>query len=117
MNNKEYKYFVPLPENTEQLKTQYKNLCRKLHPDIGGKTEDFQAMQEEYGRVLEHLKNTTEQAEEKAEIVDMIFKYVSSIREVSPEVNNVCAAAKSILNGVDKIAPLNGIIKQIERLL
>ena len=46
------KYFVNFPYSAESLKNEYRELCKKLHPDTGGDAEEFKAMQNEYAQVL-----------------------------------------------------------------
>ena len=42
----------------DECKTRYKELAKKLHPDIGGDTDEFQRMQAEYEQRLNELLNT-----------------------------------------------------------
>ena len=42
----------------DECKTRYKELAKKLHPDIGGNTDEFQRMQAEYEQRLNELLNT-----------------------------------------------------------
>jgi curved DNA-binding protein CbpA len=51
------KYFYPLPTTAEELKTAYRNLAKKFHPDKGGRKEDMQAVNAEYDRLFEKLKD------------------------------------------------------------
>lgn len=44
-------------ETVEQLKKEYKKWALKLHPDCGGKQEDFIRMVEEYEKLFEKVKN------------------------------------------------------------
>jgi len=53
--------------NMEQLRTQYKNLCLKLHPDKGGEHEQFCAMFDEYQKILKNLAWADIQAGGKTE--------------------------------------------------
>ena len=46
------------PTTLEDLKKQYKKLAIENHPDRGGRTEDMQAINAEYDRLFESLKNT-----------------------------------------------------------
>ena len=57
------KYFNNVASFME-LKKEYKRLCFKLHPDLGGNKEEFQDMQNEYESIFEYWKknnNTTTQ--------------------------------------------------------
>ena len=49
------KYFVNI-ETIEELKKKYKELAKKLHPDLGGNKEEFQAMNNEYDLLFKELK-------------------------------------------------------------
>ena len=49
------KYFIGV-ETIEELKKKYKELAKKLHPDLGGNKEKFQEMNNEYDKLLESLK-------------------------------------------------------------
>ena len=50
------KYFRGV-ETLEELKKKYKELAKKLHPDLGGDKEEFQAMNNEYDLLFKNLKN------------------------------------------------------------
>ena len=58
------KYFNNINSFME-LKKKYKELCFKLHPDLGGNTQDFQAMQNEYESVFDYWKNNNNTTQEK----------------------------------------------------
>ena len=49
------KYFVNI-ETIEELKKAYKELAKKLHPDLGGNKEKFQEMNNEYDLLFKDLK-------------------------------------------------------------
>lgn len=51
------------PRTIEELKKQYRELAVKHHPDMGGKTEDMQEINNEYDVLFERLKNTHSTAE------------------------------------------------------
>lgn len=73
----------------EELKKEYRKLAKELHPDRGGNAEDFAAMQNEFEKAWEILKDThttkegktytsTEQTTESAEeFMDIINKMVT----------------------------------------
>lgn len=46
-----FKFFVNV-ETLEDLRTQYKKLAMKYHPDRGGSTEDMQRINAEYEQLL-----------------------------------------------------------------
>ena len=50
------KYFRGI-ETIEELKKAYKELAKKLHPDLGGNKEEFQKMNNEYDLLFKSLKN------------------------------------------------------------
>ena len=50
-------YFVPTPETAEDLKSMYRKLAMKYHPDRGGDVEVMKAVNSEYDRLFEILKD------------------------------------------------------------
>ena len=58
------KYFDNINSFME-LKKEYKRLCFKLHPDLGGNKEEFQNMQNEYESIFDYWKNKNNETEEK----------------------------------------------------
>lgn len=50
------KYFKDC-HTIEDVKKQYRELAKKLHPDCGGDAEAFKAMQAEYSTAFERYKN------------------------------------------------------------
>ena len=51
------KYFIPRPETLDELKSVYRALAFKFHPDIGGDTEVMKVINDEYDRLFETVKN------------------------------------------------------------
>ena len=49
------KYFVNFPYTAESLKREYRELCKKLHPDTGGNAEAFAEMMNEYEQTARNL--------------------------------------------------------------
>jgi len=49
------KYFVNFPYTAESLKNEYRELCKKLHPDTGGNAQDFAEMVNEYEQAARNL--------------------------------------------------------------
>jgi DnaJ-class molecular chaperone len=52
-----FKYFN-ISENSslDDVKAQYRTLCKQYHPDAGGNAEEFHAVNKEYRLALEFLK-------------------------------------------------------------
>ena len=50
------KYFINTPYTAESLKSEYREFCKKLHPDTGGNAEAFKEMINEYSQVLKNLE-------------------------------------------------------------
>lgn len=49
------KYFANHPYTAETLKSEYRELCKKLHPDTGGNAQDFAEMMNEYEQTRRNL--------------------------------------------------------------
>ena len=49
-------------KTAEELKKASREWAKKLHPDLGGNAEDFKAMQNEYEKLWERLKNIHQNA-------------------------------------------------------
>ena len=71
----------------EDLKKEYRRIVKELHPDCGGKKEDFQAMQNEFESAWKRLKDihvnregeqyrkeTTETAKEFMDIIEKLLR-------------------------------------------
>lgn len=54
------KWFSSDVNNLDDLKKEYRKLCFKNHPDMGGSTEDMQAINSEYEQLLKVLINKKE---------------------------------------------------------
>ena len=76
-----------IPSTAEELKKEYRILAKQLHPDLGGDTEEFKIMQNEYEIMWERLKNvhtnskgetytkeTTETPQEFINIIDVFTR-------------------------------------------
>lgn len=80
------KYFTNC-KTAEELKKEYRTLAKQLHPDLGGDTEEFKIMQNEFEAMWERLKNvhtnskgetytkeTTETPKDFIHIIDVLTK-------------------------------------------
>jgi len=72
-------------ERINEVKKIYKGLAKKLHPDIGGSTEDFKVLNEVYNYILENGIDFSEDSEfdlELEKIISQILHYENIIIEV-----------------------------------
>ena len=57
------KYFINTPYTAETLKNEYRELCKKLHPDTGGDAEEFKMMMNEYKTISRNMNMADDIAE------------------------------------------------------
>ena len=57
------KYFINTPYTAETLKNEYRELCKKLHPDTGGDAEEFKMMMNEYETISRNMNMADDIAE------------------------------------------------------
>lgn len=72
-------------EGINEAKKVYKELAKKLHPDMGGDTEDFKALNEIYNDFIEHGLVFDEDSEidlELEKIISKILHYENIVIEV-----------------------------------
>lgn len=72
-------------EGINEAKKVYKELAKKLHPDMGGDTEDFKALNEIYNHFIEHGLVFDEDSEidlELEKIISKILHYENIVIEV-----------------------------------
>lgn len=90
-------YFNPTPKTLEELKSAYRNLAKKYHPDKGGSKEDMQAINAEYDKLFPKLKDihktkdgttytssqeTTETAEYFKDLINELMKMDGIVIEI-----------------------------------
>lgn len=72
-------------DGINEAKKIYKNLAKKLHPDVGGSTELFKILNEVYNYILENGVNFSEDSEfdlELEKVISQILHYDNIIIEV-----------------------------------
>lgn len=72
-------------DGINEAKKIYKNLAKKLHPDVGGSDELFKILNEVYNYILENGVNLSEDSEfdvELEKIISQILHYENIIIEV-----------------------------------
>ena len=88
------KYFTNC-KTAEELKKEYRRLAKQLHPDLGGNTEEFKIMQNEFEQIFEHLKNIhrnadgetyTKENNETAEEFIHIIKVLTPLEDILVEI-------------------------------
>lgn len=62
-----------------EIDARYKQLCKKLHPDVGGRKEDFVAMSDEYRRALLRIQDDAR----KKNDTDTLKQCADTLRELN----------------------------------
>ena len=79
----------------EDLKKAYRKFAKKLHPDVGGRKEDFQDLQAEFSSAWDRLKNVhvnkdgrryEKETDETAEAFMGIIEALIQLKEVDIEI-------------------------------
>jgi len=72
-------------DGINEAKKIYKELAKKLHPDVGGTDELFKILNAVYNHILEHGLNFSEDAEfdlELEKVISKILHYENIVIEV-----------------------------------
>ena len=87
--------YFPSVTTAEQLKSEYRKLCKQYHPDKGGSTEQMQAINAQYERLMARFLSG-KSADEYGQ--DKFYKTRQEEAEVEAKVREA----------VEKIAHLDG---------
>jgi hypothetical protein len=74
-------FYFDTCQNIDELKKQYRNLCKLHHPDKGGDTETMQAVNAEYAYIVENL-NTFFYCENETEQKADLSRFASIIEQI-----------------------------------
>lgn len=83
-------------ETLEECKALYKELAKKMHPDMGGDADEFKAMFDEYSETI---------ADISAEPVYLQDEYVAVAKALAGVVRTKRPEIYRTLEGVAKVAP------------
>ncbi|MBB6449737.1 curved DNA-binding protein CbpA [Geomicrobium halophilum] len=61
----------------EELKKEYRRLCKKHHPDQGGQEVNFIQLKEEYEQIAKKFNKDHNETDQYMKIVDALIKYHS----------------------------------------
>ena len=103
---------------TEEITARYKELVKELHPDMGGTTEDFQELQEEYEAALSDVRYKSPFLSD--EYINLAKGIAGVFKSKKPSTYNkvakVAAAAPIFLSMIDGNRTAKNIAKFIEKL-
>lgn len=74
-------FYFDACQNIDELKAQYRNLCKLHHPDKGGNLETMQAVNAEYAYIVENL-NSFFYCHNEAEQKTDLNKFASIIEKI-----------------------------------
>lgn len=75
------KYFVNFPYTAETLKNEYRELCKKLHPDTGGNAEEFKNMMNEYEQTARNLSGTKQNRKAAEDLAEALRRAAEKMRQ------------------------------------
>ena len=99
----------------EECKARYKELAKKLHPDMGGSKEEFQRLFDEYTEAMADISD--ENPLLSPEYVNLANALAGVFKAKNPEKYNRCA---SVINMAKEFLPLfegNKTAKKVGRFL
>ena len=110
-----YKYFnVAYLKSLDDLKKAYFSLSKKLHPDVGGNTADFQTMQGEYEMLMDAFLTegnfSKEQIKNEIEL-DAAFQGVVNALAQYPQINIELIGSWIWVSGAT--FPIKDVLKQL----
>ena len=94
-------------DGINEAKKIYKDLAKKLHPDVGGSTELFKILNDVYNSILENGVNFSEDSEfdlELEKVISQILHYENIIIEVVGSwiwLQGDTSAIKEVLKGLN----------------
>lgn len=75
------KYFTGAIETADELRKQFYKLSKKLHPDTGGNTQDFQQLQNEYETLKYRVFTDNNYSKEEVDIENELDGVMNAIHQ------------------------------------